>query len=172
MTGQKVRKAAGGHPRTPIFGGAGSILHQKEQQFLAVAIRCQMYLALLRLSAHERRDKQTCQIMPLSYIADYGAAKTCKLSYPGLPAKKRTNAPHLVSGFGWQVSRPTLSRGDSRSMESSIQMGAAIFETIFYSDPPHDSPAKPEDRNQRGSGDLLGTFQSLEKYLGPEAETP
>ena len=93
-----------------------------------------MYLPLLRLTAHKRRDKQTCGQFRLSHLVVYCAVRTCGL-------RQRT-AIHLCTPFGSTQSVAQTKAleiykawAGRRSYESSILVGETATETLSEFDP-------------------------------------
>ncbi len=76
---QKVgEKAFGRHPKMPPFFRRWlNFASERVTALCPLQFGVSIHLAELRLTAHERRDKQSCQIMPLNHIAAHGAMISC-----------------------------------------------------------------------------------------------
>ena len=86
---------------------------------------------------------------------------------------RRTISPICVSGIGKLILQCTAARAGRRSWMRRILVGETTDGTSLLLMRCMSQRQKREVRNQRGFGDLLGTFQSIEKYpVGDRHQLP
>ena len=163
---------------------------QKGNSPSAVAVRCQIHLIPLRLPPHERGNKQTCWPVPLNQIVDHCAVVFCSFRQRGCES-----SPHKCAalcqwlwltnfGVSYFEGGSRSSRTDGLRWDCSVKQtcqwhvcsasrsGYAARKPANSRAPRMSQRQKREVRNRRGFGDLLGTFQSIEKYLARRRNSP
>ena len=162
-----------GYPRFLIVA---RLCASRGNSLSVVAVRCQIHLAVVRLPACERRDKQTCRYVPLNLFAAHGAVECCErrqrdcgspphklrptssaalaekfrcLSFRG-PAGARTE-----DGLWWDCSVKQTCQWHVCSVSRS---GYAARKPANSRTPRTSHPAEREVRNQRGFGGVLVTL--------------
>ena len=98
----------------PHFQALARLCVRRTNSPSAVTVRCQIHLALVRLPAYERREKQTCRSVPPNWFAVHGAVVTGGQHQRGCSIAAQT-APNFVGGFGGQISESDKARAGRRT---------------------------------------------------------
>ncbi len=141
-------------PNAPDFWGAGSILHQKRKLFQVAAVRCQIHLTELRLTAHDadrNRLVGCCCRLTFQTMVRYDPA----VSSTEHPATRRSYALHLVSGFGKNLRNVPFRGPTGALLKVASWWEQQLSNTFLPVTPRMSTQQKLGVRDQRGPGDLF-----------------